>query len=157
MLNVFIIINVTLQRSIRRHTLAKQYRLNDCIAVNSVADGRDNVSVFGPVLILEVKENSTVIRGLHIIACIAVLTCKQLCILRRKQRKIQLTGLHLHCLCIIICHNLKYNCINISCTGKILLILFHCNSLSCIPAYKLIWSCSNWCTEKVRCLPIFTL
>ena len=149
MLNVFIIINVTLQRPIRRHTLAKQYRLNDCIAVNSVADGRDNVSVFGPVLILEVKENSTVIRGLHIIACIAVLTCKQLCILRRKQRKIQLTGLHLHCLCIVICDNLKDHLIDIRLTLKIILILLQRDRLTLVPLCQLVRTGTDRMTEEI--------
>ena len=156
MLNVFIVINVSLKRSVRRHTLSKQHRLNDCFPVNAVAHCRNDILIFRPVFIRKVKQNSTVIGCLHIIAGIALLICKHLCILRCQQRQIQLTGLHLHCLRIVIRNDLKYNLVNLRLTLEVFFIFLQRNRLSLIPLCELVRAGTDRMTEEIRLLHILT-
>ena len=156
MLNVFIVINISLKRSVRRHTLPKQHRLNDRFPVKTVAYCRNDILIFRPVFICKVKQNSTVIGCLHIIAGIALLICKHLCILRCQQCQIQFTGLHLHCLCIIIRNDLKYNLVNLRLTLEIFLIFLQRNRLSLIPFCELVRAGTDRMTEEIRFLHILT-
>ena len=55
MFYILIVINVTLQRTVCRHSLAKKYRINDRLTVNRIAYRRNDVSVFRPVIICKVK------------------------------------------------------------------------------------------------------
>ena len=55
MFYVFVIVNVPLQRTVCRHSLAKKHRIDNGLAVNRITDGRNDVPVFRPVIIRKVK------------------------------------------------------------------------------------------------------
>ena len=134
MFNIFIIVHITLDRAIRRHSFSQQYRIHDCLPVNSIIYRRNNVFILLPVLICKIIKNPPVIGSLHIITGVPFLICKFLCILWSQKCQIQITRLHLHCFGIIICHDLEYDLVNVRCTFKIVLIFYQRNRLSFVPA-----------------------
>ena len=81
MLYIFIIVDISLKRTISRHSLSQEHCIDDCLTVKSVAYSRDQVTVFLPVFISKVKHDSTIVRSLHIVACICLIISKSSCIL----------------------------------------------------------------------------
>ena len=134
MFYILIVVNITLQWSVCSHSLSEENRINDRLSVNCIIDGRNNVFIGCPVIMIKIVKDSAIIRCLHIIACITILICKGLRILWCQQCKIQFSGLHLDRFCIIIRYDLKNDLVDIWCTLEIILVLYQCDRLSRIPA-----------------------
>ena len=154
MLYFFFIIYIPLQRAVSSHSLSQKHGVDNGLTVNGIADCRNNIPVFCPVFILEIKKNSPVIGGLHVIAGITLPTGKGLSILRRKKRHVQLPGLHLNCLRIVVGNNLKHNPVYIRAPFIIILIFHKRNRLPCVPAFQLIRPCAHRISEKIRLLHV---
>ena len=149
MLCLFIIIYISLKRSISRHSLSKKYCIYNCLAVNSITDCRNKIFIFLPVIICKIKHNTTIIGSSHIVTAVSVHSFEILCIFRIQQSHINLTGLQLYCLCIIVLYNLKNHLIDFG-TAKIVIFIFcHYNRLPCIPAFQFIRTCTYRMPEKV--------
>ena len=82
MFHIFVIVNISLQRTIGRHSLTQKHCINNCLPVNTITYCRYNIFVFRPVIVAEIKHNTTIIRSCHIIAGIIFCILKTLCIFR---------------------------------------------------------------------------
>ena len=153
---IFVIIDVSLQRTVCRHSLAQKHGINDRLTVNRIAYRRNDVSVFRPVIVCEVKQDSAVICRCHIVAGKTVFFLEILRIFRVKQCQIQFAGFQLHCLCIIIRYNFENDLVNLWCTEVIIFIFCQNDRLAFIPAFQLVRTCSDRCSEEIRLLHIFT-
>ncbi len=63
MIYIFIIVYVSLERTVGGDAFAQENGVDDGLAVDGVTDGRDQVAVFLPVFVLEIEEDAAVIGG----------------------------------------------------------------------------------------------
>ena len=82
MFHILIIVDISLQWTIGRHSLPQKHCINNCLPVNTITYCRNNIFVFRPVIVAEIKHNTTIIRSCHIIAGIIICILKILCIFR---------------------------------------------------------------------------
>ena len=157
MLYIFIVVFVALQRSVSRHALSQDHRVNDSLTVNAITDRRNQILILFPVVILEIKQDSAIIRGFHIVTGKSILARKGFRVLRSQKRQIQFPGLHLDGLGIIIRHNLKNNGINVRLTLEVIHILLQSDGLAFFPVCQLVRTCSYRMTEEIRLLHILSL
>ena len=61
MLYILIVINISLKRSVSRHSLSQKNCIDNGLSVHCIAYCRNKISVFLPVLIPEVEQNSSVV------------------------------------------------------------------------------------------------
>ena len=156
MLHIFIVVYITLQRSVGRHALTQDHRVNDGLTVNSITDCRYQILIPLPIIILEIEQNTAVIGSFHIVAGKSFFIRKGFCVLRGQKRQIQLTGLHLNGLCVVIRHNLENDVIDVRRALEIILILHQRNGLTLFPVCQHIRTGSYRMTEEIRLLHILT-
>ena len=82
MFHILIIVDISLQWTIGRHSLTQKHCINNCLPVNTITYCRNNIFIFRPVIVAEIKHNTTIIRSRHIIAGIIFCILKTLCIFR---------------------------------------------------------------------------
>ncbi len=123
-LGIGIIINIALKRPVGAHPLSQQNRVHNCLSVDCVADGGDDIAIFVPVVVLEVKEDTAIVACFHVIGGKTVFFPKQLCVFGVKQRQIKLARGKLHGLRIVIGDNLKHNAVNVGRAFKILFVFY---------------------------------
>ena len=133
-LYVFVIVDVSLQRTVGRHALTQKHSVNDCLPVQRAADSGDDVLVFRPVVVPEVKQNPAVVAGFHIVADKAVLANEILCIFGIEQRQVQLAGFQLYCLRVVVGNDFEDDAVDVRRTLKIAFVLFQNDCLPHVPA-----------------------
>ena len=156
-LDVFIIIDVPLQGAVGRHALPQKHRIHDGLPVDRIADGGDDVFIFAPVVVPEVKENAAVVAGFEIVAGKAVFSLELLGIFGVEERKVQLAGLQLHGLRIVVGDDLEDDAVDVCRALKIALVFLKNNRLTDVPAGKLICACADRIAEEVGGLEVFAL
>ena len=62
--------------------IKKKLCINNCLPVNTITYCRNNIFIFRPLIVAEIKHNTTIIRSRHIIAGIIFCILKTLCIFR---------------------------------------------------------------------------
>ena len=82
MFHILIIVDISLQWTISRHSLSQKHCINNCLPVNTITYCRNNIFIFRPVIVAKIKHNTTIIRSRHIIASIIFCILKTLCIFR---------------------------------------------------------------------------
>ena len=155
--NVRIVINVALQGAIGGHALPEQDRVDDGLPVNAVADGGDEVAVLRPVVVPEVEENAAVVCRRHVIAGIALLIRKVLCVFRIEQGQINLAGLQLQGLRIVVRDDLEDDAVDLRRTEVIILVFDQHDGLPGVPALQFIWAGADRMAEEIRFLHVLVL
>ena len=154
MLNIFVVIDIPLQRPVGGHALPEQNGVHNRLPVNGIADRRDNVTVLGPVVVPEVEENAAIVARLHIIARETVPACKLRGVLRVEQREVEFTGLQLKRLRIVVRDDLEHDAVDVRCALIIIFIFCQDDGLSNVPAFELVWPGADRGAEEVRLLPV---
>ena len=129
-----VVIDVALQRTVGRHALTQKHSVNDCLPVDRVADGGDDVFIFGPVVVPEVEQNPAVVAGFHIVAGKTVFANEILCIFGIEQRQVQLAGFQLYCLRVVVGNDFEDDAVDVRRTLKIAFVLFQNDCLPHVPA-----------------------
>ena len=153
-LNILVVIDVPLQRTVGGHALPEQNGVHNRLPVNGIADCRDNVAVLGPIVIPEVEEDAAIVARLHIIARETVLACKLRGVLRVEQREVEFTGLQLKRLRVVVRDDLEDDAVDLRRALVIILIFHQDDGLSNVPAFELVWPGADRCAEEVRLLPV---
>ena len=153
-LNIFVVVDVPLKRSIGGHALPEQNGVHNRLPVNGVADRGDEITVLGPVVVPEVEENAAIVARLHVVAGEAVLACKLRGVLRVEQREVEFTGLQLQRLRIVVRDDLEHDAVNLRRALVIVLVFRQDDGLSNVPAFELVWPGADRGAEEVRLLPV---
>ena len=157
MLDVFIIIDVPLQGAVGRQALPQKHRVHDGLPVDRVADGGDDVFIFAPVVVPEVKENAAVVAGFEIVAGKAVFSLELLGIFGVEERKVQLAGLQLHCLCVVVGDDFEDDTVDVCSALKIALVFLKNDRLTDVPACELICARADGAAEEIGGLEVFAI
>ena len=156
-LDVFVIIDVPLQGAVGRQALPQKHRVHDGLPVDRIADGGDDVFIFGPVVVPEVKENAAVVAGFEIVAGKAVFSLELLGVFGVEERKVQLAGLQLHGLRIVVGDDLEDDAVDVCRALKIALVFLENDRLPHVPACELICARADRIAEEVGGLEVFAI
>ncbi len=113
------------------HSLSKKNRIYNRLSVNSIAHSRNQVFIFLPVLVPEIKQNSSVI------GCFSYHSRYMPHHLQKvaasfgvSKARSSSPDFSCNAFCIVICHDFEHYCINIRLTFKIIFILYQSDRLS---------------------------
>ena len=152
-----VVVDIALERAVRRHALPEQHRVDDGLTVDGVADGGDDVAVFRPVGVVEVEEDAAVVRGGHVVAGVAVLAREVLRVFRVEQRKVDLAGLELHRLRIVVGYDLEDDALDVRRAQEVVLVAHEHDGLPGVPAFELVGPCADGGAEKGGFLHVLAL
>ena len=157
MVHGLVVVDIALERAVRRHALPEQHRIDNGLTVDGVADGGDDVAVFRPVGVVEVEEDAAVVRGRHVIERIAVRAREALGVLRIEQRQIQLAGLQLHGLRVVVGYDLEDDALDVRRAQEVVLVAHEHDGLPGVPAFELVGPRADGGTEESGFLHVLAL
>ena len=157
MVHGLVVVDIALERAVRRHALPEQHRIDNGLTVDGVADGGDDVAVFRPVGVVEVEEDAAVVRGGHVVAGVAVLAREVLRVFRVEQRKVDLAGLKLHGLRVVVGYDLEDDALDVRRAQEVVLVAHEHDGLPGVPAFELVGPRADGGTEESGFLHVLAL
>lgn len=135
--------------------MPEQHALHDGVAVDGVADGRDDVFVLVPVRVVEVVQYAAVVGGFHIVDVEAFHVCKTFGILGRQLGQIHFSASQLQGPGVAVGNDLKHDVFYVWLPGKIRVVGAHRDRLAGFPRFQGVRPRSDGMAEKVRRLHVF--
>ena len=149
MLRTVVMIAVALDGAVGREALAQQDRIDDGLAVDAIADGRDQVGVFLPVFVPEIIKNAPVVGGGHVVEGQTLGIPEALCIPGGDLGQIQLAVFQLQGPGGILGDDLEDHRIDLRSTGEIAVIFLQDDGLARIPAVQPIGAGADGVAEII--------